>query len=84
MKSIYVAGLLAATALASGDLPVVDLGYERHQAIAYNVSSSPLPTTPKPTETHLTRLIRKPPAYTTSPTSATLSLRSETSDSRPQ
>lgn len=29
--------LLAGCALASSDLPVVDLGYEKHRAITYNV-----------------------------------------------
>lgn len=39
MKPLNLASLLAITTVASGTLPVVDLGYEKHRAITYNVSS---------------------------------------------
>lgn len=41
MKPLNLASLLAITTVASGILPVVDLGYEKHRAITYNVSSHP-------------------------------------------
>lgn len=43
MKFFYLASLLVPAATASDCLPVVDLGYERHQAIAYNVGVFVLP-----------------------------------------
>lgn len=44
MDILRFLGLFAVAARAAAvkpDLPIVDLGYERHQAISYNVLRSP-------------------------------------------
>ena len=72
-RLLCVAGLIAAAAgavITKEDLPIVDLGYERHQATSYNVSSSPSPSKTIPTSPCL-RLRRSLPRAGTSATSAT-------------